>query len=139
MCLFLSSKCLVFLVQRRLCARHQLQPICLPTSSNRQVQEPRSFCFQSGIPSLRHTGRFYINWSYGHGHLSTSILEFQFNKAESLMDFVCTYISESLPNRPVSTQFYLSSRILRSRVSVCQWYAVKFLSAFPAFIKFSFS
>ena len=51
-------------------------------------------------------------------------------------------ISESLPNRPVPKIFYLSSRISRSRVSVCQWYAIKlnnaFLSTYLAFIKFSF-
>ena len=34
-------------------------------------------------------------------------------------------ISESLHNKPVSTHFYMSSRISRSRVSVHQWYVIK--------------
>ena len=49
-------------------------------------------------------------------------------------------ISESLHNKPVSIQFYLSSRISRSRVSVRQSrYVIKInnglLSAYPAFKK----
>ena len=44
-------------------------------------------------------------------------------------------ISESLPNKPVSTQLYLSSRISRSRVTVRQWYVIKInnglLSTYP--------
>ena len=46
-------------------------------------------------------------------------------------------ISESLHNKPVSIQFYLSSRISRSRVSVRQWpwYVIKITNGFSLHIR----
>ena len=64
------------------------------------------------------------------------------NKITSLLLALFVPISESLPNKSLSLQFYLSSRISRSRVSVRQWYVIHKISnelflTYPSFVGFS--
>ena len=64
------------------------------------------------------------------------------NKITSLLLTFFVPISESLPNKSLSLQFYLSSRISRSRVSVRQWYVIHKISnglflTYPSFMEFS--